>query len=128
MIASESSLSSRVSLISLDPAVASHITGTTRSTTVPSASHYDSSPRKSTKTPDTEVSRRHVRNISAPSVSEKKGPTSLRRVKDSTEVLRQRSTKSSNRKTKQSLESVPDNVHGRNFTVGNVGTGGVLYL
>ncbi|KAJ9610873.1 Guanine nucleotide exchange factor lte1 [Cladophialophora chaetospira] len=128
MVASESSLSSRVSLISLDPAVASHITGTTRTTTVPSASAYGSSPGKSTKTPDTEVSRRHVRNISAPSTSEKKGPIPLRRVKDSTEVLRQRSTKSSNRRTKQSVESVQDNVHGRNFTVGNVGTGGVLYL
>ncbi len=128
MVASESSLSSRVSLISLDPAVASHITGTTRTTTAPSASNYGSSPRKSTKTPDTEVSRRHIRNNSAPSVSEKKGPIPLRRVKDSTEVLRQRSTKSSNKKTKQSLDPVPDNVHGRNFTVGNVGTGGVLYL
>ncbi|KIX99633.1 uncharacterized protein Z520_04267 [Fonsecaea multimorphosa CBS 102226] len=127
MVASESSLSSRVSLISLDPAVASHITGTTRTTTVPSASQYGSSPRKSMKTPDTEVSRSHNRNNSAPSVSDKKGSTSLRRVKDSTEVLRQRSTKSS-KKPKQSLETVPDNVHGRNFTVGNVGTGGILYL
>ncbi|EXJ57610.1 hypothetical protein A1O7_07959 [Cladophialophora yegresii CBS 114405] len=128
MVASESSLSSRVSLISLDPAIASQITGTTRTTTDPSASQYGSSPRKSTKTPDTEVSRKHIRNKSAPSVSDKRGQTSLRRVKDSTEVLRQRSTKSSSRKAKQSLEPVPDNVHGRNFTVGNVGTGGVLYL
>ena len=128
MVVSESSLSSRVSLISLDPAVASHITGTTRTTTVPSTSHYGSSPRKSTKTPDTEVSRRHVRNNSAPSVSGKKAQTSLRRVKDSTEVLRQRSTKLSSKKTKASLETVPGNVHGRNFTVGNVGTGGILYL
>ncbi|EXJ67598.1 uncharacterized protein A1O5_08944 [Cladophialophora psammophila CBS 110553] len=127
MVASESSLSSRVSLISLDPAVASHITGTTRTTTVPSASQYGSSPRKRTKTPDTDISRTHMRNNSAPSVSDKKAPTSLRRVKDSTEVLRQRSTKSS-KKAKQSLETVPDNVHGRNFTVGNVGTGGILYL
>lgn len=126
MLTSESSLSSRVSLISLDPAVASHITGTT--TTVPTASNYGSSPRKSTKTPDTEVSRKHIRNNSAPSVSEKKGTNSLRRVKDSTEVLRQRSIKSSSRKTKQSLETVPDNINGRNFTVGNVGTGGILYL
>ncbi|KIW80768.1 hypothetical protein Z517_07385 [Fonsecaea pedrosoi CBS 271.37] len=127
MVASESSLSSRVSLISLDPAVASHITGTTRTTTVPSASQYGSSPRKSTKTPDTDVSRTHNRNNSAPSISDRKAPVSLRRVKDSTEVLRQRSTKSS-KKPKQPLETVPDNVHGRNFTVGNVGTGGILYL
>ncbi|OAP56522.1 hypothetical protein AYL99_09701 [Fonsecaea erecta] len=128
MVASESSLSSRVSLISLDPAVASHITGTTRTTTLPSASQYGSSPRKSTKTPDTDISRSHNRNNSAPSVSDRKGPTSLRRVKDSTEVLRQRSTKSSTKKPKKSLETVPDNIHGRNFTVGNVGTGGILYL
>ena len=127
MVASDSSLSSRISIISLDPAIASQITGTTR-TTAPSASNYGSSPRKSTKTPDTEVSRGHVRNVSAPSVSEKKGTTSLRRVKNSTEVLRQRSNKAAARKTKQSLEVVADNVHGRNFTVGNVGNGGMLYL
>ena len=128
MTASESSLSSRLSLISLDPAVASHITVTNRTNTIPSTSQYGSSPRKRTKTPNTEVSRRHARNNSAPSASDRKGTVSLRRVKDSTEVLRQRSIKSSSRKTKQSLEVVPDNVHGRNFTVGNVGTGGVLYL
>lgn len=123
---SESSLSSRVSLISLDPAVASHITGTTRATTAPPTSQHGSSPRKSTKTPDTDVSRRHARNNSAPSVSDKKRSNSLRRAKNSTEVLRQRSTKSA-RKTKQQ-EALSDNRGGRNFRVGNVGTGGILYL
>ncbi len=122
----ESSLSTRSSLISLDPALASHITGTTRATTVPSASHHGSSPRKATKTPTSELSRRHLRNNSAPSVSGKKRTGSLRRVKNSTEVLRQRSTRSS-KKTKP-LETIPDTRSGRNFTVGNVGTGGILYL
>ncbi|KIW46977.1 uncharacterized protein PV06_02594 [Exophiala oligosperma] len=123
---SESTVSTRTSLISLDPAVASHITGTTRATTVPGTSQHGSSPRKSTKTPDTDISRRHMRNNSAPNVSGKKRAGSLRRVKNSTEVLRQRSARSS-KKTKP-LETIPDTRSGRNFTVGNVGTGGILYL
>ncbi|KAK5447879.1 Guanine nucleotide exchange factor lte1 [Exophiala xenobiotica] len=122
----ESSISARSSLISLDPVLASHITATTRTTTVPSASQHGSSPRKTTKTSTSELSRRHLRNHSAPSVSGKKRNVSLRRVKNSTEVLRQRSTRSS-KKTKP-LETIPDTRSGRNFTVGNVGTGGILYL
>lgn len=121
-MASESTASSRVSLISLDPAVASHITATT----VPSTSQYGSSPRKSTNTPDTEGTRRHMRNNSAPNTSDKKRSNSLRRVKNSTEILRQRSTKSARRQKQQ--EPPTDTRGGRNFTVGNVGTGGILYL
>ncbi|KAK5064911.1 hypothetical protein LTR84_000745 [Exophiala bonariae] len=121
-MASDSTASSRVSLISLDPAVASHITATT----VPSTSQYGSSPRKSTNTPETEGTRRHMRNNSAPNTSDKKRSNSLRRVKNSTEILRQRSTKSARRQKQQDLAS--DTRGGRNFTVGNVGTGGILYL
>ncbi|KEF60318.1 uncharacterized protein A1O9_01878 [Exophiala aquamarina CBS 119918] len=121
-MASDSTLSSRVSLISLDPAVASHITATT----VPSTSQYGSSPRKSTKTPDTEITHRHVRNNSAPNTLDKKRSNSLRRVKNSTEILRQRSTKSARKQRQQ--DPVLDTRGGRNFTVGNVGTGGILYL
>lgn len=121
-MASDSTPSSRVSLISLDPAVASHITATT----VPSTSQYGSSPRKSTNTPDTDATRRHMRNNSAPNTWDKKRSNSLRRVKNSTEILRQRSTKSARRQKQQDLPS--DTRGGRNFTVGNVGTGGILYL
>jgi len=121
-MASDSTLSSRVSLISLDPAVASHITATT----VPSTSQYGSSPRKSTKTPDTDITHRHVRNNSAPNTFDKKRSNSLRRVKNSTEILRQRSTKSARKQRQQDPSS--DTRGGRNFTVGNVGTGGILYL
>jgi hypothetical protein len=123
---SESTYSSRVSLISVDPAVASHITGTTRATTAPTTSQNGSSPRKSTKTPDTEVSRRHIRNQSAPNPTGKKRSNSLRRVKNSTEVLRLRSKKAS--KKGKVPDEGQDTREGRNFTVGNVGTGGVLYL
>ncbi|KAK4941254.1 Guanine nucleotide exchange factor lte1 [Elasticomyces elasticus] len=123
---SESSVSSRISLISVDPAVASHITGTTASTTLPPTSHYGSSPRKPTRTPDIQRLRGHTRNISAPSTIGKKRSNSLKRVKNSTEVLRQRSIRSS-KKTK-GPETASDNRAGRNFTVGNVGTGGLLYL
>lgn len=121
-MASDSTLSSRVSLISLDPAVASHITATT----VPSTSQHGSSPRKSTKTPDTEITHRHVRNNSAPNTLDKKRSNSLRRVKNSTEILRQRSTKAARKQRQQDPSS--DTRGGRNFTVGNVGTGGILYL
>ncbi|KIW10397.1 hypothetical protein PV08_11359 [Exophiala spinifera] len=123
---SESTVSTRTSLISLDPAIASHITGTTRTTTVPETSQHGSSPRKTAKIADSDVSRRHIRNNSAPNVSGKKKVGSLKRVKNSTEVLRQRSARSS-KKTKP-LDTIPDTRSGRNFTVGNVGTGGILYL
>ncbi|EXJ86845.1 hypothetical protein A1O3_03799 [Capronia epimyces CBS 606.96] len=120
---SESTISSHVSLISLDPVLASHITG---ATTAPTASQHGSSPRKSSMTPDTDLSRRHYRNNSAPNATPKKRSNSLRRAKNSTEVLRQRSTKLG-RKTKP-LDSIADTREGRNFTIGNVGTGGILYL
>ncbi|EXJ88071.1 hypothetical protein A1O1_04999 [Capronia coronata CBS 617.96] len=120
---SESTVSSHVSLISLDPVLASHITG---ATTIPATSQQSSSPRKSTKTPDSVLSRRHFRNKSAPNGTQKKRSNSLRRAKNSTEVLRQRSTKSG-RKTRP-LEPIADTREGRNFTIGNVGTGGILYL
>ena len=123
---SESSVSSRISLISVDPAVASHITGATGSTTLPTTSHYGSSLGKAARNPDTLRLRGHTRNISAPSTIGKKRSNSLKRVKNSTEVLRQRSIKSS-KKTK-GPETASDNRAGRNFTVGNVGTGGLLYL
>ncbi|EHY54272.1 Guanine nucleotide exchange factor lte1 [Exophiala dermatitidis] len=120
---SDSTVSSHVSLISLDPVLASHITG---ATTLPATSQHGSSPQKSTQTPDTARSRRHFRNNSAPVTAHKKRSNSLRRAKNSTEVLRQRSIKSG-KKTKP-LETIPDNKEGRTFTIGNVGTGGILYL
>ncbi|KAI1628710.1 gdp/GTP exchange factor [Exophiala viscosa] len=123
---SESSVSSRISLISVDPAVASHITGGSGSTTLPTTSHYGSSSRKAARTPDIQRLRGHARNVSAPSTIGKKRSNSLKRVKNSTEVLRQRSIRSSKR-TKDP-EAASDNRTGRNFTVGNVGTGGLLYL
>lgn len=123
---SDTSLSTRVSLITLDPALASHITATPGTTTAPSISQYASSPRKSTKTPNTDLSRRHIRNNSAPTTALKKRSNSLRRVKNSTELLRQRSTNDSKKNSK--VENAIDVRAGRNFTVGNVGTGGILYL
>ena len=122
---SESAPSSRASIISIDPAVASQITGTTHTTSLGTHSRTASSTKR-TKTPETVSSRGHTRNRSVPLAADKKSPNSLRRAKNSTEVLRQRSTKSV-KKPKQ-LETIPDTREGRNFTIGNVGTGGVLYL
>ena len=125
-MSSESATSSRVSVIPIDPAVASQITGTTQATSLGAHSRTGSSPAKRTKTPETVTSRGHARNRSVPIAAEKKTSNSLRRAKNSTEVLRQQSTKSA-KKPKQ-LETIPDTREGRNFTIGNVGTGGVLYL
>jgi hypothetical protein len=123
---SNSAPSSHASLISIDPAVASQITGTTvAASSLPGHSRTGSSPAKRNKASDT-ASRGHARNRSVPIAVDKKQSNSLRRAKNSTEVLRQRSTRSTKKPTK--LETIPDNREGRNFTVGNVGTGGVLYL
>ncbi|KAL8872097.1 MAG: hypothetical protein Q9174_002213 [Haloplaca sp. 1 TL-2023] len=51
---------------------------------------------------------------------------SLRHVKDSTEVLRQRSTKKAN--PDNASESTPEGRAGRQFTVANVGNNGKIYL
>ena len=122
---SESAPSSHASIISIDPAVASQITGTTQATSLAGHSRTGSSPGKRTKTPE---SRGHTRNKSIPIAAEKNPTTSLRRAKNSTEVLRQRSNKSTKKSKK--LETIPDTNtrEGRNFTIGNVGTNGVLYL
>jgi hypothetical protein len=113
---SDTATSSRASIISLDPAVASQITGPSFSQT--SHSRTGSSPYKPASS-----SRGHVRNKSVPLQSDKQ---SLRRAKNSTEVLRQRSTRSNKKISK--LEPIADPRGGRNFTVGNVGMGGLLYL
>ena len=122
----ESAPSSCASIISIDPAIASQITGATEATNIGAHSRADSSSAKRTKTSENVTSGRHTRNRSVPIAVDKKTPNSLRRAKNSTEVLRQRSTKST-KKPKQ-LETIPDTREGRNFTIGNVGTGGVLYL
>ena len=123
---SESAPSSLASIISIDPAVASHITGTTQATSMGTHSRTDSGSAKRTQTHETVSGSGHIRNKSVPTSTDKKTPNPLRRAKNSTEVLRQRSTKST-KKAKQ-LETIPDTREGRNFTIGNVGTGGVLYL
>ncbi|KPI37199.1 Guanine nucleotide exchange factor LTE1 [Cyphellophora attinorum] len=116
---SDAATSSRASIISLDPAVASQITGTTV-TGATSHSRTGSSPYK----PGSEHNHGHghARNKSAPIQNDKH---LLRRAKNSTEMLRQRSTKSGKN---QKSEPPADSRGGRNFTVGNVGTGGLLYL
>ena len=51
---------------------------------------------------------------------------SLRRVKDSNEVLRQRSYKAQQAGSVVNAPTAPR--QGRQYTVGNIGTGGVIYL
>lgn len=51
---------------------------------------------------------------------------SLRHVKNSTEVLRQRSAKRENQSV--ALDSISAGREGRNFTVANVGNNGKIYL
>lgn len=51
---------------------------------------------------------------------------SLRHVKNSTEVLRQRSIRRGNKESE--VERNPSTKEGRHFTVANVGTNGKIYL
>lgn len=51
---------------------------------------------------------------------------SLRRVKNSKEVLRERTSRS--REVVRGSDVLASLKEGRNFTVGNVGTGGIIYL
>ncbi|ERF75226.1 hypothetical protein EPUS_00018 [Endocarpon pusillum Z07020] len=61
-------------------------------------------------------------------IFEKTRKNSLRRVKDSTEVLRQKSTSARHVANTSDGTSATASKGGRHFTVGNVGTGGKLYL
>ncbi|RMZ76415.1 hypothetical protein DV737_g4799, partial [Chaetothyriales sp. CBS 132003] len=128
---SETATSAHVSLISIDPAIASQITATSPSASSYTHSHSrnSSNPTKGVKKPPPSSSGRgHTRNQSAPlqySGSDKRS-NSLRRAKNSTEMLRQHATRPS--KKPPALEQSQDPRSGRSFTVSSVGTGGVLYL
>ncbi|RMZ77919.1 hypothetical protein DV738_g4107, partial [Chaetothyriales sp. CBS 135597] len=127
--------SAHASLVSIDPVIASQITATSASTSSYPHSHShshsrnNSNPTKSVKkAPATLPARGHVRNQSAPlhySGSHKRS-NSLRRAKNSTEVLRQHAIRPGKRPPP--LEHSQDSRSGRSFTVGSVGTGGLLYL
>ncbi|RMD43151.1 hypothetical protein DV735_g1888, partial [Chaetothyriales sp. CBS 134920] len=124
--------SAHASLVSIDPAIASQITATSASTSSCPHSHSrnNSNPTKGVKKAPATLppGRGHARNQSAPlhySGSHKRS-NSLRRAKNSTEVLRQHATRPGKRPPP--LEHSQDSRSGRSFTVGSVGTGGLLYL
>lgn len=118
------------SLISIDPAIFRQITNAQ-----PSDNELRS---KSTKSPpifSVEQQEYQLRKIVPDDNFQEKAQSktlgkarknSLRRVKNSTEVLRQRSTKGQHEV--QPSEDSSSGRTGRHFTVGNVGTGGKLYL
>jgi hypothetical protein len=68
----------------------------------------------------------HSRGKPLPKSLEKTRKNSLRRVKNSTEVLRQRSTRAQH--GVKPSDGTSASKEARNFTVGSVGTGGKLYL
>lgn len=81
------------------------------------------------KRPRKRLSQDEKRGADAPAASqERSGRTknnSLRRVKNSKELLRERSVK---RIRVHDTDAHAISKEGRNFTVGNVGTGGLIYL
>ena len=115
--------SSKTSIISVDPAVAMHIIGSTKAVSQSTHARTESTPARATSKPLAAVSqsRGHARTNSAPSRDIKKRSNSLRRAKNSTELLKQRSINAQQ-------PGPPPVKRGRNFTVSNVGTGGLLHL
>ena len=67
------------------------------------------------------------RKLSEKSIS-REYHTSLRRVDDSTDVLRERSLQESQVKKAAVLDSISGGREGRQFTVANVGNNGMIYL
>lgn len=124
--------SSRVSdesFISVDPAVARQITGSSRSGTSQKASRATAASKKPPSAyvaPDSrEENTKPRRKDSTRRDGSSKRSNSLKRVKNSTEILRQRSQKASSEPKNELPQSARE---GRSFTVSNVGTGGMLYL
>lgn len=119
--------SSKSSIISVDPVVASQITGTAKSTGHAGHARTESTPARVLSTPLSAASKTHARTNSVPNPNRnlKKRSNSLRKAKNSTELLKLRSALAE--KASKSTESSTVN-RGRNFTVSNVSTGGLLHL
>jgi hypothetical protein len=118
---------SPASLISVDPAVASHITNTENTENTRRSSNAGSSilPSSRTNSSDTNDKSNLRNNEHARKEILRGRANSLRRVKNSTEVLRQRTAK---QEAENSLDRMSNSREGRTFTVGSVGSGGFLYL
>jgi hypothetical protein len=121
---------SGTSLVSIDPAIARQIS---RSKSSHDPLNSPAKPSLSTSAPEQQKHRQihTTRNEQSqekplPKGLENARKNSLRRVKNSNEVLRQRSTRVQQETKSSGLTST--STEGRHFTVGNVGTGGKLYL
>ena len=127
--------SSSPSLVSVEPAVARQITiGAEHDLAHPSQATIPESLGTerhvvTEKRPRKQPSQDDRRGVDGSSASQdKSGRTrnnSLRHVKNSKELLRERSFK---RNLKRDADPLASSKEGRNFTVGNVGTGGLIYL
>lgn len=123
------------SVVSIEPAVARHITARTGIELADGSQARN--PKSGSvekhivtdKRPDGRRSQDERRGADSAATSrEKIGRTrnnSLRHVKNSKELLRERSIK---RNIVHSTDAFATSKEGRNFTVGNVGTGGLIYL
>lgn len=122
--------SSKTSIVSVDPNVASHITKGTASklgglaSTGPGHSRTESNPARTIASSLAATAKGHSRTISAPNRNLKNRSNSLRRAKNSTEILKSRAA-GAERNASIDNSSVK---RGRNFTVSNVATGGYLHL
>lgn len=118
--------SSKTSIVSVDPAVARHITDAKKSTGLNLGhSRTESTPAQTITAQSSSAAKGHGRTISAPNRDIKKRSNSLRRAKNSTEILKQRSI-GAQKNSKQAESGTVK--RGRNFTVSNVTTGGTLHL
>jgi hypothetical protein len=118
------------SLISIDSAIARQISRSKSSHQPLSITAKQHSPARAAEEQTNEahhaIRNEHSRGKPLPKSLEKTRKTSLRRVKNSTEVLRQRSTRAQH--GLKPSDGTSASKEARNFTVGSVGTGGKLYL
>lgn len=123
---------SDTSLVSLDPAIARQISRSKSSHQQLSAKAKQHSPILATEQHMHEshntIQDEPLHGKPPQKLLEKTRKNSLRRVKDSTEVLRQKSTSTRHVANASDGTSATASKGGRHFTVGNVGTGGKLYL
>jgi hypothetical protein len=123
------------SIVSIEPAVARHIAVGTGSELADSSQARNpksgsvEKPIVTDKRPDGRRSQDERRDAGSAAASREKigraRNNSLRHVKNSKELLRERSIK---RNIVHSADALATSKEGRNFTVGNVGTGGLIYL
>ena len=125
-MASASAAPTHHSLMSIDPSVARQIVFPDAQNAGQDAQQRGTVEQEENKAPKIAGKSTPHSGASIDGKTGKRRKNSLRRVKNSREILREKTVRTRDAEIGTSIASATK--EGRNFTVGNVGTGGIIYL